>query len=77
MSKWNMIVDVEKCENCANCFLVTKDEHVGNDFPGMLPRSRCMAIGGSIYTATSEDSTRSLKLISCRSCATTATTHPV
>jgi len=34
MSKWNMIVDVEKCENCANCFLVTKDEHVGNDFPG-------------------------------------------
>ncbi len=34
MTKWNMIVDVEKCENCANCFLATKDEHVGNDFPG-------------------------------------------
>jgi len=34
MSKWNMIVDVAKCMNCANCFLVTKDEHVGNDFPG-------------------------------------------
>jgi Fe-S-cluster-containing dehydrogenase component len=34
MSKWNMIVDVEKCHNCANCFLVTKDEHVDNDFPG-------------------------------------------
>jgi Fe-S-cluster-containing dehydrogenase component len=34
MSKWNMIVDVEKCHNCHNCFLVTKDEHVGNDFPG-------------------------------------------
>jgi Fe-S-cluster-containing dehydrogenase component len=34
MSKWNMIVDVEKCENCANCFIVTKDEHIGNDFPG-------------------------------------------
>jgi len=34
MSKWNMIVDVAKCENCRNCFLATKDEHIGNDFPG-------------------------------------------
>jgi Fe-S-cluster-containing dehydrogenase component len=25
---------VAKCENCHNCFLATKDEHVGNDFPG-------------------------------------------
>jgi Fe-S-cluster-containing dehydrogenase component len=34
MSKWNLIVDVAKCENCNNCALATKDEHVGNDFPG-------------------------------------------
>ena len=34
MSSWNMIVDVEKCENCRNCFLAVKDEHIGNDFPG-------------------------------------------
>jgi Fe-S-cluster-containing dehydrogenase component len=34
MSKWNMIVDVAKCENCRNCFLAAKDEHIGNDFPG-------------------------------------------
>ncbi|RXR28533.1 4Fe-4S dicluster domain-containing protein [Sphingobium fluviale] len=34
MKKWNLIVDVEKCENCYNCFVATKDEHVGNDFPG-------------------------------------------
>ncbi|WP_333823888.1 4Fe-4S dicluster domain-containing protein [Pinisolibacter sp.] len=34
MLKWNMIVDVEKCMNCHNCFLATKDEYVGNDFPG-------------------------------------------
>ena len=34
MSKWNMIVDVAKCENCHNCFLAVKDEHIGNDFPG-------------------------------------------
>jgi len=32
--KWNMIIDVAKCENCRNCFLAAKDEHVGNDFPG-------------------------------------------
>lgn len=34
MKKWNMIIDVELCENCNNCTLATKDEHVGNDFPG-------------------------------------------
>ncbi len=34
MTKWNMIVDVAKCTNCHNCFVATKDEHVGNDFPG-------------------------------------------
>lgn len=34
MTKWNMIVDVAKCENCHNCTLSTKDEHIGNDFPG-------------------------------------------
>jgi len=32
--KWNLIVDVARCDNCRNCFLATKDEHVGNDFPG-------------------------------------------
>ena len=34
MKKWNMIVDVEKCENCYNCFLATKDEYIDNEFPG-------------------------------------------
>ena len=32
--KWNLIVDVERCDNCRICFLATKDEHIGNDFPG-------------------------------------------
>lgn len=32
--KWNMIVDVARCENCYNCVLATKDETVDNDFPG-------------------------------------------
>lgn len=34
MTKWNMVIDVELCENCNNCFLATKDEHVGNNFAG-------------------------------------------
>jgi Fe-S-cluster-containing dehydrogenase component len=32
--KWNMIVDVEKCDNCRLCFLAVKDEYTRNDFPG-------------------------------------------
>lgn len=34
MKKWHLIVDVEKCEDCNNCFLACKDEHVDNDWPG-------------------------------------------
>src|ERR1700676_510264 len=34
MKKWALIVDVAKCTNCQNCVLATKDEHMGNDFPG-------------------------------------------
>ncbi len=33
-AKWNLIVDVAHCDNCRNCFLATKDEHIGNEFPG-------------------------------------------
>ena len=32
--KWNLVVDVARCDNCRNCFLAAKDEHIGNDFPG-------------------------------------------
>jgi Fe-S-cluster-containing dehydrogenase component len=34
MNTWYMVVNVEKCENCRNCFLACKDEHVGNNWPG-------------------------------------------
>ncbi len=34
MKKWALIVDVAKCTNCQNCVLASKDEHMGNDFPG-------------------------------------------
>ena len=32
--KWNLIVDVERCDNCRSCFIAVKDEYAGNDFPG-------------------------------------------
>ncbi len=34
MNTWIMVIDVEKCENCNNCFLACKDEHCGNQWPG-------------------------------------------
>jgi Fe-S-cluster-containing dehydrogenase component len=34
MKQWYFIIDVAKCENCQNCFLACKDEHVGNAWPG-------------------------------------------
>ncbi len=34
MKKWNLVIDVAKCNNCNNCFIANKDEHVDNDFPG-------------------------------------------
>jgi Fe-S-cluster-containing dehydrogenase component len=34
MKQWYMIIDVAKCEDCNNCFLSCKDEHVENDWPG-------------------------------------------
>ena len=35
MAKWNLIVDVARCDNCRLCFLAVKDEYIGNDFPGV------------------------------------------
>lgn len=34
MNRWMMVIDVERCINCANCILATKDEYGGNVFPG-------------------------------------------
>ena len=34
MKKWNMIVDVSRCNNCYNCFVATKDEYVDNEYKG-------------------------------------------
>ena len=34
MRKWHLIIDIEKCEDCNNCFLACKDEHMDNHWPG-------------------------------------------
>jgi Fe-S-cluster-containing dehydrogenase component len=34
MDKWNLIIDIGRCENCHNCVIAERDEHVGNDYPG-------------------------------------------
>tara|TARA_R110001583_G_scaffold195215_3_gene370539 strand:+ start:5723 stop:6562 length:840 start_codon:yes stop_codon:yes gene_type:complete len=34
MNKWNLIIDVERCENCNNCVIAAKDEYVDNEFLG-------------------------------------------
>jgi Fe-S-cluster-containing dehydrogenase component len=34
MKKWILIIDVERCEDCNNCFIACKDETVDNDWPG-------------------------------------------
>ena len=31
---WYLVIDVALCEDCNNCFLACKDEHVDNDWPG-------------------------------------------
>jgi Fe-S-cluster-containing dehydrogenase component len=33
-AKWNLIVDIDRCDNCRACFIAVKDEYAGNDFPG-------------------------------------------
>jgi len=34
MTMWNLIVDVEQCHNCNNCFLACKDEYTDNTHSG-------------------------------------------
>jgi Fe-S-cluster-containing dehydrogenase component len=34
MKRWALEIDVKRCVNCSNCILATKDEYVGNVFPG-------------------------------------------
>ena len=31
--KWHLVIDVDRCMDCNDCFLADKDEFTGNDFP--------------------------------------------
>ena len=33
MKKWNLVIDVDRCMDCNDCFMACKDEFTGNDFP--------------------------------------------
>ena len=33
MTKWGLVIDVNKCNACYNCFVACKDEFWGNDWP--------------------------------------------
>jgi Fe-S-cluster-containing dehydrogenase component len=33
MSNYGMIINLDKCSGCYNCFLACRDEHYGNDYP--------------------------------------------
>jgi Fe-S-cluster-containing dehydrogenase component len=33
MKNYGMLIDLDKCSGCYNCFLACRDEHYGNDFP--------------------------------------------
>jgi Fe-S-cluster-containing dehydrogenase component len=34
MPRYGMVIDVNKCAGCFNCFLACKDEHCGQEYPG-------------------------------------------
>lgn len=39
MNKWNLVIDVSLCNNCAACQIATMDEYAMNDFPGYAARA--------------------------------------
>jgi Fe-S-cluster-containing dehydrogenase component len=34
MARFSILIDVNKCNGCYNCFLACRDEYYGNDYPG-------------------------------------------
>jgi len=41
MKKWHLVIDLEKCIGCFNCYVACKDEYVDNEWPEYsLPQKR-------------------------------------
>jgi len=34
VTRYGMVIDVDRCVGCYNCFLTCRDEYAGNDYPG-------------------------------------------
>src|SRR5512136_1871309 len=34
MARYGMVININKCTGCYNCFLTCRDEFAGNDYPG-------------------------------------------
>lgn len=35
MNRYGIVVDIDRCIGCYNCFLACRDEHAGNDYPSI------------------------------------------
>ena len=51
MKNYGMIIDLDKCSGCYNCFLACRDEHYGNDYP---PISLAQPFKGHFWMQISE-----------------------
>jgi len=34
MARYGMVIDINRCTGCYNCFLSCRDEFAGNEYPG-------------------------------------------
>jgi Fe-S-cluster-containing dehydrogenase component len=51
MARYGMLIDVDRCNGCYNCFLACKDEYVGNDYH---PYSAAQPISGQQWMKVNE-----------------------
>ena len=43
MARYGMVIDINKCTGCYNCFLTCRDEFAGNEYPRLF---RCSTDDG-------------------------------
>jgi Fe-S-cluster-containing dehydrogenase component len=51
MARYGMVIDINKCNGCYNCFLACKDEYTGNDY---LPYSAALTNEGRPFMKVTE-----------------------